>query len=390
MKITRIELIPTSFPLRKPFVMSGARITSIDSVVIKMHTDDGLVGIGETGDTSPWYIGDSQDSVIEVIRKVIAPQILLGQDPSRIEWIVARMDDAVRHNYQAKALVDFALHDIVGKKLGVPVYQLLGGLSQEKVPLMKVLGAGSAADLVREARQALEAGFRSIKLKAAAQPMAQDIAMVREVREALGPQARIIIDANAGWRYIEALEVLRKVEPYDLAYVEQPLPWWDIDGMARLRKQVRTPIFADESAVELKHVHECIAKEAVDGFMIKIAKVGGLLKAQQWVALARSVGLPVTSGCFKGSGIEAATYAHFLAANEWMGRMEQGDLGPLENFEILDTVSVNIPDDLARQLPRYEGGCIHPPHGPGLGVELNEPVIRQLVTPGKAAVTIER
>lgn len=390
MKITRIELIPTSFPLRKPFVMSGARITSIDSVVIKMHTDEGIVGIGETGDTSPWYIGDSQDSVIEVIRKVVAPQILLGEDPFRIELIVARMDYAVRHNYQAKALIDFALHDIVGKRLGVPVYQLLGGLSQEKIPLMKVLGAGDTTALIKEARSALAAGFKSIKLKAAAQSLQQDVEMVKAAREALGPEVRIIIDANAGWQYFEALEVLRQVERYNLTYVEQPLPWWDIDGMARLRKQVRVPIFADESAVELAQVAECIRKEAVDGFMIKIAKVGGFLKAQKWVALAKTAGLPVTSGCFKGSGIEAATYAHFLAATEWMGRMEQGNLGPLENFEILDTVSVDITDDLAKKLPRYEGGHIHPPHGPGLGVELNEAVIEQLVTPGKTRVVLTR
>ncbi|MCG3189838.1 MAG: N-succinyl-L-Arg/Lys racemase [Burkholderiaceae bacterium] len=390
MKITRIELMPTSFPLRKPFVMSGARITSIDSVVIKMHTDEGIVGVAETGDTSPWYIGDSQDSVIEVIRKVIGPQILLGEDPSRIEWIVGRMDAGVRHNYQAKALVDFALHDIVGKRLGVPVYQLLGGLSQEKIPLMKVLGAGDTPALIDEARQALAAGFKSIKLKGAAQPLQHDIAMVRDVREALGPDVRIIVDANAGWHYIQALEFLRKVERHDLTYCEQPLPWWDIDGLARLRKQVRVPIFADESAVELEQVRRCIEKDAVDGFMIKIAKVGGFLKAQQWVALAKTAGLPVTSGCFKGSGIEAATYAHFLAANEWMGKMEQGDLGPLENFEILDTISVDITTDLAKKLPRYEKGHIHPPHAPGLGVELNEAVIQKLITPGKSPVVVAR
>lgn len=390
MKIIKIELIPTSFPLRRPFIMSGAKIISIDSVVIKMYTDSGIIGIGETGDTSPWYIGDSQDSVIEVIRKIVGPRIVLGEDPSRIESIVARMDYAIRHNYQAKALIDFALHDIVGKALGVPVYQLLGGLSQERIPLMKVLGADSTPALISEAKRALEAGFKSIKLKAAAQPLDADVAMVRDVREALGPDARIIIDANAGWHYIEALEVLRKVEQYHLTYVEQPLPWWDINGLAMLRKQVRVPIFADESAVELSQVQECIAKKAVDGFMIKIAKVGGLLKAQKWVALAKAAGLPVTSGCFKGSGIEAATYAHFLAATEWMGKMEQGDLGPLENFDILDTVRVDITDDLAKKLPRYENGHIHPPHGPGLGIELNEPVIERLITPGKARVVVER
>jgi L-alanine-DL-glutamate epimerase-like enolase superfamily enzyme len=326
---------------------------------------------------------------MDTITRVFAPSILLGQDPRNIELIVAKMDYAVRHNYQAKALVDFALHDILGKSLGVPVYTLLGGLSMEKVPLMKVLGADNTDALIVEAKRALEAGFKSIKLKAAAQSAEKDIEMVESVREALGPDARIIIDANAGWHYIEALEILKKMEKYNLTYVEQPLPWWDVNGMARLRKQLRIPIFADESAVELKHVMECIEKDAVDGFMLKIAKVGGFLKAQKWVTLAKNAGLPVTSGCFKGSGIEAATYAHFLAATEWMSKMEQGDLGPLENHEILDTVSVNITNDLAKELPRYEDGCVYPPQGPGLGVELNEQVVQNLITKGKNPVIIK-
>jgi L-alanine-DL-glutamate epimerase-like enolase superfamily enzyme len=388
MKITRIECLPINFPLRKPFTMSGFTVSCIFNVLIKIHTDDGIVGIGETGDMSPWYQGESQDSVMSLVQNIFGPQILMGEDPFNIEKIVAKMDYAVRYNNQAKALVDFALHDAVGKKLGVPVYKLLGGRTLEKIPLMKVLGASSSQGLVLEAKEALKAGFKSIKIKVAAHSAEEDVENVKSLREALGPGVRIMIDANAGWHYNQALEILKQMEDYKVFFCEQPLPWWDVNGMARLRKQVRVPIFADESAQELKQVLELIEKEAVDGFLIKFAKAGGFLKSQKWVTLAKVAGLPVTSGCFKGSGVEAAAYAHFLAATEWMSKVDQADLGPLENYNIMDTVSVDIKTDLVKKLPRYENGYVYPPEGPGLGVELNDEVVTKMIAPGKKPIVI--
>ena len=254
MKITKIECIPTSSPIAKPQVMSGATIACINSVVVKMHTDEGITGIAETGDASEWYLGESQASIMHLINNIFGPKILLGEDPFNIEKIVARMDYAVRHNNQAKAVIDFALHDVMGKALGVPVYKLLGGLSMEKIPLGFVLGSSGPEELVAEAKKVLKAGFHSLKVKVGALSAEKDIENVRAVREALGSKVKILIDANAGWHYYQALEILKKLEEYDIAMAEQPLPWWDVNGLARLRKQVRIPIFADESAAELKQV----------------------------------------------------------------------------------------------------------------------------------------
>jgi len=388
MKITKIECIPTSSPIAKPQVMSGVTITGINAVVVKMHTDEGITGIAETGDASEWYLGESQDSIMHLINNIFGPKILLGEDPFNIEKIVAKMDYAVRHNNQAKAVIDFALHDIVGKKLGVPVYKLLGGLSMEKIPLGFVLGSGEPEELIAEAQKVLKAGFHSVKVKVGALSAEKDIENVKAVREALGSNAKILIDANTGWHYYQALEILKKLEKYDLALVEQPLPWWDVNGLARLRKQVRIPIFADESAAELKQVMELIEKEAADGFLIKIPKAGGLLKAQKWVTLAKAAGLPVLCGCLKGSGIEASTQAHFIAATEWMSKFEHENSGYLENHDILDTVGKTVTDDLSKTVPRYENGFMYPPDGPGLGVELNEKVVAKFITPGKRPTVI--
>ena len=174
--------------------------------------------------------------------------------------------------------------------------------------------------------------------------------------------------------------ILKKLENYNLGMAEQPLPWWDIDGMARLRGKVGMPVFADEAAIELSHVMEIIKKDAADGFFIKIPKAGGLLKSQKWVSIAKAAGLTVLCGCMMGSGLEAAAYTHLLVADEWMSRMPHENIGPLHIHDVFDTVSTPITDDIAINVPRYENGFLYPPDGPGLGVELNEDWYNQAVT----------
>ncbi len=172
--------------------------------------------------------------------------------------------------------------------------------------------------------------------------------------------------------------------------VEQPLPWWDIDGMARLRNKTGIPVFADEAAIELSHLMEIIQKNAADGFFLKVPKAGGLLKAQKWVTIAKAAGLPVICGCMMGSGLEAAAYTHLLVADEWTSRFIHENIGPLHIHDVFDTVSVSIKNDIALNVPRYENGFLYPPDGPGLGIELNEPAMEQLRTEGKSDTIISR
>ena len=388
MKITKIECIPVSLPFAKPVVMSGGAESCSDVIIVKMHTDEGIVGIAETGGTSPWYQGESQDSIMHNINRVFGPAILLGEDPFNIESIVAKMDKAARGNNQSKAVIDYALHDIMGKALGVPAYKLLGGLSNPKIPLGFVMSSGTAGEVAAEGVKLVAAGFNCLKLKVGAQTAEEDIETVGALREAVGPGIKILIDANGGWHYNQALNILKKVEKYDLFEAEQPVPWWDIDGLARLRRKVNIPIFADEAVMELNDLIKVVERDAADGLFIKIAKAGGILKAQKWAAIAKAAGLPLICGCMIDSGLGTAASAHFLAANEWMGKIEHGTLGPLHLYDIYDTVSSPIKNDLAVNIPRYENGCLYPPDGPGLGIELNEAVIPQLMTPGKSPTVI--
>jgi L-alanine-DL-glutamate epimerase-like enolase superfamily enzyme len=388
MKITKVECIPVSIPFAKPIVMSGGAAKCADAVVLKIHTDEGVTGVAETGDTSLWYMGESQDSIMSNLVNIFAPQILLGEDPFNIERIVARMDKAARANSQSKAVVDYALHDLMGRALGVPLYKLLGGLSNPKIALAFVMSSGTPEQVGAEAKKLVKAGFKGLKLKVGARTPDEDIELVGALRAAIGNKIKIMIDANGGWVYHQALYVLQRVAKYDIYVAEQPVPWWDIDGLARLRRKVDVPIFPDESAKELNDLIKIIEKEAADGLFLKVPKAGGILKAQKWVAIAQAANLPVMCGCMIDTGLGAACTAQFLAATEWIGKIEQEAIGPLNLYDIPDTVSTPLKNDLAVKVPRYEGGFLYPPDGPGIGVELNEAAVKKFTTPGKKPVII--
>ena len=390
MKITKVECIPVSIPFAKPMVMSGGPATKSDAVVLKIHTDEGITGVAETGDTSLWYMGESQDSIMYNLTNVFAPQMLIGEDPFNIETIVAKMDKATRANSQSKAVVDYALHDLMGRALGVPVYKLLGGLSNPEIPLAFVMSSGTAEEVGTEGEALVAAGFNALKLKVGAHTPDEDIEMIGALRAAVGGKVKVMIDTNGGWMYHEALYVLQRAAKYDIFLSEQPVPWWDIDGLARLRRKVDVPIFADESAAELGHLLQLLEKDAVDGFFLKVPKAGGILKSRRWVSVAQAANLPVMCGCMINTGLGSAAEAAFLGATAWMGRIEQEAIGPLNLYNIYDTVSAPIENDLAKKAPRYEKGFLYPPDGVGLGVELDEESLAKLAAPGKDPVVIDQ
>jgi len=379
MIVTKIECFAVKEMFKKPFTMRGDTKTYEPGMIVKLHTDEGIVGIADSGGTSAWYRGELIETMMAIINREFAP-VLLGEDPLNIEKIIAKFDLLVRDNNQAKAVIDFALHDIKGKALGVPVYQLLGGKCRESIPLAYVLPAAGPDEVVDMAQKSIAAGFKAVKLKTSGDAdTGFDLKNVAALREALGDDADIYVDANGAWDYYQALMFLKAAEKYNLAMMEQPLPWWDVDNMAKLRQKVGTPIFADEGVVELKHLIEFGQKQACDGFFIKVTKAGGLVKSKRFITVARSLGMSVLCGCMMGSGIESAELAHLLISDDWMGLRPHETIGPLQANDIFDTVQERITDNLAVELPRYENGCLYAPEGPGLGMELNEEVLKRCI-----------
>ncbi|MBE0587388.1 MAG: mandelate racemase [Hydrogenophaga sp.] len=388
-KIVKVECTPVSTPLKKPVIMPNTRITSIDSVVLKLTCDDGTVGFSDSGDTSSWYRGELQESIMAMIQQVIAPRILMGEDPRCIEKIVAKMDLLVRDNNQAKATVDFALHDLKGKLLGVPVYELLGGRTIEAARQGWVLSAGKPEDVAAEAKRAKDIGFALFKMKIGYGTIQDDIDMVHAVRETVGPDAYLTIDANGFWSYEKALHIIRKIDSAGLDLIEQPLAHWDIEGMARLRAAVKTPIYADESAQELHNLKEIIDRRAADGLFIKLQKAGGLVKSQRWLTMARLAGLPVHCGCMIGSGLEHSPSAHLWTANEWATQGLNESIGPLMIHGTMESKNIAPGTDIALNIPRFEAGLCYPNEGPGFGIDLNEAFLVSNKTTGKDGFVLE-
>jgi L-alanine-DL-glutamate epimerase-like enolase superfamily enzyme len=387
-RITEIELWPQSSPFRRPFSMRQETLATIDSVLIRIHTDAGITGIADTGNTSPWFQGETQGSIIALIADVFGPQVLLGQDPRNIEQIVARMDVLARDNNQAKMLVDCALHDLKGKLLGVPVYDLLGGRTVESSLQGFAMSAGEPTAAAALAERAVAAGYTTLKLKTGHGSDDDDIKLVAAVREAVGDGIDLFIDINGRWRYDEAVRMLRRLEPYQLAFVEQPLAPGDVEGLVRLRGRVGTPIYADESARDPSDVQLLISRGAVDGLFFKLSKAGGYVKGQRWLAIAQSAGIPVKCGCMIGCGLEASAYTHLTVSHGWLSRFTHENVGPLLIHDVFDTVSEPIQDDIALNVPRYERARAYPTEGPGLGIEIDADDLPSRLTRDKTSVTV--
>ncbi|MEX3857467.1 MULTISPECIES: mandelate racemase/muconate lactonizing enzyme family protein [Paraburkholderia] len=384
MKITRVECVPVSMPLKKPLKLPNVTITCLNTLVVRIYADNGLVGVAESGDTSSWYRGESQASMTAMISDIFAPRILLGEDPCNIEKIVGMMDQLARDNNQAKALVDCALHDLKGKALGRPVYDLLGGRTRESVPLGWVLSAGDPEKVAEAAVQVREAGFSAFKLKVGRHTFDNDVATAREVRKALGQDAMITLDANGSWNYEQALKTVRRLDEYNLAFMEQPLAHQYRDSMSKLRERVNTPIYADEGAQELGDLREIAERRSADGVILKIQKVGGLLKAQRFLAACRIYDIPVFCSTLIGGGIESGPSTHLMVSDQWACQFMSESMGPLAVHSVFNSDEIPAGEDLAIGGQRFARGRAYPSEGPGFGFEVDEKLLNKIITPGAA------
>lgn len=358
MKIVEARALTATRAYRRPFVIHGGASPSATNVFVILRGEDGHVGYGEAAPMTA-YSGETAANVLGVLEEFFLP-MLAGRDPLDLEALHADMDARLSGHSFAKAAIDFACHDLAAKSLGVPVYRLLGGKVRDRVPLAWAVGYGTVAEMVEEAVTYARAGF-TIKLKIGREP-ALDLEVVREVRRAIGPEVAIRVDANQGYDRIAARRVLPRMEEEDLQYIEQPLPRWDIDGMADLCRALVTPIQADESLYSLQDAFQLARRGAADIFNIKLLKPGGLFRSRQVAAVAEAAGIPCAVGSMPEMGAGAAAGLHFAAAVRAVTYPSEL-IGPLM-FDG-DVLAGNPLGDLAR-VPGY----LTVPDAPGFGYEL--------------------
>lgn len=310
MRIISVESMVVELPFRRPFVVWRGEIPSKPHVFVSLTTDTGLTGWGEA---SPFlfYAPETAFDIDAFIRHAMRDE-LLGQDPRdvrRLMGVFAMFDG----HLMAKAAVETALWDLLGQAAGLPLYRVLGGAVREAVPLTMVLHADAPARMADEAAGWVAQGFTSLKLKIGFGPE-QDVAMVAAVRERVGPGPLLRVDAEEHYEAKEALALARRLEPFGMELISQPVSRDDWEGMRYLRERVTMPLLADEGIHSPADVTQAVRTGAADQINIKVLKSGGLLASLEMAAIARGFHLPVMIGSMIEAGIGSAFAAHLALA----------------------------------------------------------------------------
>lgn len=362
MKITAIETFPVSIALKPEYQM----ITSLgvhdvsNYLLVRVLTDDGVDGAGEATVSEKWS-GETVVGAKWLIENVLAPQVI-GCDPSDIEEIDRRMDSVCRHNWFAKSAIEMACWDIWGKATGKPVYELLGGACRSlSIRCRFSMGAYEPDRARARALQLVEQGFDTIKVKTGTKP-GVDLARVRAVREAIGPDRNLMIDANCGWDVETAIRCINELEDCNLWLVEQPTPDGDYAGLARVRRETRPPVMADDICFDMSHVRNLIHHESCDLISLYPGKNGGIRKAKAMAEFAATHGVACSVGSNLEYDIATAAMCHLVIATPNM-QIEKypGDiLGPAYHVS-----------SVARNPITINGPVTTITDAPGLGVEVD-------------------
>jgi len=375
MKIARIETIPIRLPTRRQHQWASLTTPIGVYVIIKLGTDDGLVGLGEAPVLKDWggdhmkYYGETQKTTVHVINDILSP-VLVGQDPHCFEWMHSLMDRAIKGYPYAKAAIDMALYDVVGKAYQLPAYALLGGCYRERIPIAHSIGLMEISKAVEEAVQVKDEGIKTIKLKGGIEPK-RDVELVKQIRKAVGPTIQIVVDANQGYPTPKlAVQTIMAMEEYGILYMEQPVE--GIDAMAQVAERVETPITADESAWTSQDVLEIIKKRAADIISLYTTKPGGLFKAKKVAAVAEAGGLRCNVNGSVETGVGNAANLHLAAST---GVASLACVMPVSTPKEKGKGSIAgiyYQDDIITEPFEYIDGDLIVSSKPGLGVELDE------------------
>ena len=359
--IASIRTTIVDVPTVRRHELSSLSVTAQSYVIVELRLANGAEGIGEAATLGgPRWSEESVESIKATIDAYLAPA-LIGSPADRFEAARIRMDAAAKRNNAAKAAIESALFDAVGKTLGVPAVQLLGGAVRESFPVLWTLASGDAVQEIEEAEKKLAARLHdTFKVKIGARSPEADIARLRRLAGALAGRASLIVDANQAWDETTAQRCLPVLAELGVRLVEQPLPSWNLAGTARLRARSTVPLMADECVFSAHDMLEVARAGAADVVSLKLVKHGGLLAMRDVAAVAEAAGVGLYGGCLLESSIGAAAHLQVFAG---LRELAWG----CEHFGPQILV-----DDLVEEPLRFGDFRIHLPAGSGLGVTLDQ------------------
>ena len=380
MKIVRIETIPIRLPTRRVHQWASLTTPIGVYVIIKLITDEGLVGLGEAPVLKDWggdhmkYYGETPKTTVHIINDILAPA-LEGKDPCQIAALHSLMDQAIKGYPYCKAAIDMALYDVVGKGLKIPAYQLLGGCYRKRVTIVHSIGLMEIDKAVEEALQVKDEGIKAIKLKGGQEPK-RDVELVRRIRKAIGTEIQVAVDANQGYPAPKvAVQVIKAMEEYGIRYMEQPVE--GIDAMAQVARRVATPIMADESAWTPQDVLEIVRKRAAEIISLYTTKPGGLFKAKKVAAVAEAGGLQCNVNGSVETGVGNAANLHLAASTAVASLPCVVPVSTPKGKGKKGIAGIYYQDDIITEPFHYRDGDIIVSSKPGLGVELDEEKVKR-------------
>lgn len=367
MKITRIEAIPFAIPYLKPLRFASGEVYAAEHVLVRVHTDIGVVGVAEAP-PRPFTYGETQAGIVAVIDRIFAPQ-LTGLTLLERETARARMERTVG-NPAAKAAVDMAMWDALGKILDVRVTDLLGGYT-DRMRVSHMLGFEEPAEMVAEAERMFDAyGIRTFKVKVGRSPATLDTAAVRALRERFGDEIELYVDGNRGWTAAESARAMKEMADLDLLFAEELNPADDVLGRRWLVAQLDVPFIADESVPTAADVTREVLGGSATAISIKTARTG-FTGSERIHHLAEGLGLEVVMGNQIDGQLGSACTIAFGAAH----RLTSRRAGELSNF-------LDMSDDLLTEPLEIVGGTLTVRPGPGIGIEIDDDKLAHYRTDG--------
>jgi len=379
MKIERVETFVVSLPERRPHQMASIKQKQGDYVIVRIEAE-GAVGFGEATVLKEWggdfgrYYGEHPSTTVTLIDELLGPA-LVGEDALEIEVLLDKLDRTIRGYPYAKASLDIAVHDLVGKALGVPVYQLLGGRYRERIRIAHSLGFMDTELLLAEVADAIEEGVRTIKLKVGAD-VSRDTHIVREVRKLVGDDVEITVDANQGWPDARtAIRAVREMEESHVLFVEQPVE--GLRAMSEVARAVDTDVMADESAWSPQDVVDIADAGAANLISIYTTKPGGLRRAAKVAAVAEAFGFACNVNGSAETGVGNAANLHLAAAMKPVSLACVLPVSAPAEQQPTRTVGRFYMDDIVAEPFAWKDGAIVVPSGPGLGIEVDDEKVRK-------------
>ena len=361
MKIVDICTVPLKAKFRSPSRFALGTRTHSFNVLVKIISDEGITGVGEACPL-PFWSSETGKSIVEAIENHLKP-VLIGKDPIHIASLINIMDRVLDGNNFAKAAVDIALYDLVGKALNVPVHVLLGGKYRDRVEVNSSVGIGSSEEMAQKCKEIVDKGFKFIKVYGGRDNLRDDIAHLEAIRKKIGYKIQIYLEINQQWNVSNALKSIRELQRFDLLFVEQPVPKWDLSGLKEVKDRSPVPVAADESVGSLQSVFQFASGRQADIINLYVQKTGGIYRTHQAISVLEAAGMQCFMGSLLELGIATAAAIHLACSIKDL-KLPCYLVGPERYLQ-----------DIVEPPLRISNGYIEVPTGPGLGVNLKDDVV---------------